>query len=105
MHLTEVTRLETYKGKQRTFEQGDRNGCLLTMMAQHDQPFTLVSTLRTSGGGRVTSPLDILQTFNTFYETLYTSALPSDLQPETLRDLLVPLALGWLSDQERETLV
>lgn len=42
---------------------------------------------------------------NSFYETLYTSALPSDFQPEELRDLLDPLALGWLLDTERETLV
>lgn len=53
----------------------------------------------------VTSPSEVLQTFTAFYEKLYTSTLPSDFQPGRLRDLLDPLALGWLSDQERETLV
>ncbi|XP_040191784.1 synaptic functional regulator FMR1-like [Rana temporaria] len=51
LHLTEVTRLDIYKGRQRTFEQGDRNGRFLAMLAQHDQPLTLISTLRTPGGG------------------------------------------------------
>lgn len=103
LHLTEVTRLEIYKGKRRTFEQGYRNGCLLAMMAQHDQPHTLISTLQTPEGGTVTSPSHISQTFNTFYETLYTSSLPSDFQPKSLNVLLDPLALGWLSDQERDS--
>lgn len=94
LHLTEVTRLETYKGKQWTFEQSDKKGRLLAMLTQHDQPLTLVSTLRTPSGETITFPLGILQTFNTFYETLYASALPSDFQPEGLKDLLDPLALS-----------
>lgn len=90
LHLTEVTRLETYKGKQWTFEHCDKNGRLLAMLTQHNQTLTLFSTLCTPSGETVTSPSGILQTFNTFYETLYAS----DFQPEKLQDLLDPLALG-----------
>lgn len=100
LHLTEVTRLDTYKGRQLFFEQGDKNGRFLAMLTQHDQPLTVVSNLQTPGGEMGTSPSGILQTFNSFYETLYTSALPSDFQPGTLQDLLDPLAPGWLSDSE-----
>lgn len=105
LHLSEVTQLETFSGKQRFFEQGDKNGRLLAMLAQNDQPSTLVSELQTSEGEKVMVPSEILQTFSAFYKTLYTSTLPPDFQPEKLQDLLDPLALGWLSDQERETLV
>lgn len=43
LHLTEVTRLDLYRNKQRFFEQGDRNGRLLAMLAQHDKPLTAVA--------------------------------------------------------------
>lgn len=105
LHMAEVTRLDTHKGRQKVFEQGDKNGRLLALLAQNDQPLTLVSTLQTSDGGIATSPSEVLQTFNAFYDKLYTSTLASDFRPEQLRDLLDPLALGWLSDQERLTLV
>lgn len=105
LHLTETTKLETYKNRQRFFELGDRNGRLLAMMAQHDQPLTLISTITTPSGEKVSSPSGILKEFNDFYETLYTSGLPSDFWPEELRDLLDSLSLGWLSYAERETIV
>lgn len=73
------------------------------MLAQHDHPLTVVSSLRSTDGGMVTSQSEILEMFNAFYEKLYTSTLPSDFQPESLQDLLDPLALGWLSDEERVT--
>lgn len=104
LHLMEVTRLETYKNKQ-TFKQGDMNGRLLAMMGQHDHTLTLISILTAPNGETVTSLSDILKAFNSFYETLYTSALPSDFQTDALQDLLDLLALGWLLDKERETLV
>lgn len=75
----------------------------MAMMAQHDQ--SLISTLTTSNGETVTSPSDILKAFKEFYEMLYTSALPSDLQPNALQDLLETLALGCLQDKEWEARV
>lgn len=99
LHLSEVTRLEALSNKQKFFEQGDKNGRLLAMLAH------VVSELQTSEGSKVTVPSETLQTFGTFYKTLYKSTLHSDFQPESMRSLLDPLALGWLSDQERETLV
>lgn len=105
LHLTEVTRLDMHKGRQRLFEQGDKNGRFLAMLAQHEYPSTVVSGLRSSTGDKVTSQVEILQMFKAFYQTLYTSALPPDFQPEMLQNLLDPLALGWLSNEERESLV
>lgn len=105
LHMSEITKLESYGHRQRHFEQGDKNVHFSAKIAQHDQPLMLISTLTTPTGEKVSSPPDILNTFNNFYETLYTSALPSDFRPKELRVLLDPLALGWLSDAERETLV
>lgn len=102
LHMTEITKLESYGNRQRHFEQGDKNRRFLAMIAQHDQPLTLIFTITTPTGEKVSSPPDILNAFNNFYETLYTFVLPSDFQPEELLD---PLALGWLSDAERKALV
>lgn len=84
LHMSEVTRLDIHKGRQRFFEQGDKNGRFLAMLAQHDHPLTVVSSLRSTDGGMVTSQSEILEMFNAFYEKLYTSTLPSDFQPESL---------------------
>lgn len=40
-----------------------------------------------------------------FYQTLYTSQLSPDFQPTELASWLHSVALAWLTDNERETLV
>lgn len=51
LHLTEVTRLDFYRNKQRFFEQGERNGRLLAMLVQHDRPLTVVPSMESPLGG------------------------------------------------------
>lgn len=46
-----------------------------------------------------------MQAFHDFYQSLYTTTLPSGLDPEVLASFLDQIALGWLSDAERAQLV
>lgn len=105
LHLTEVTRLDLYRNKQRFFEQGDRNGRLLAMLAQHDKPLTVIPSVVSPSGESASSLPDLLEAFRQYYSSLYTSVLHSDFRPQDLAPWLDPLALGWLSDGERESLV
>lgn len=91
LHLTEVTRLDLYRNKQRFFEQGDRNGRLLAMLAQHDRPLTVISSVVSPSGGSASSLPDILEAFRQYYSSLYTSVLPSDFQSQDLAPWLDPL--------------
>lgn len=75
------------------------------MFAQHDHPATLISKVITSGGEKVSSSQDILEAFSQYYGSLYTSSLPSDFHWRDLSVLLDQVALGWLSDKDREALV
>lgn len=105
LHLTELTRLDLHRNKQMFFEQGDRNGRLLAMLAQPDYPPTVIPNVVSASGASVSLLPDILEVFRQYYSSLYTSVLPSDFQPKDLASWLDPLALGWLSDKERKSLV
>lgn len=63
LHLTEVTRLDLYWNRQRFFEQGDCNGHLLAMLAQHDQPLTVIPNIVSPSGESASALPDILDTF------------------------------------------
>lgn len=79
-------------------------GDLLVMLAQHDRPLTVVSSIDL----RVNRPLPCRTFWRHFASnnsSIYTSGLPPDFQPGDLAPWLDPLALGWLSDGERESLV
>lgn len=50
LYLAEVTVLDLYNNKQRFFEEGDHNRRLLAMLAQQEQPLTLLPKIRTTSG-------------------------------------------------------
>lgn len=48
--MTKATRLDLYHTKQNIFEQGDHNGHLLAMLAQHDHPVTRIPEIKLTTG-------------------------------------------------------
>lgn len=88
LHMVEITRLELYKNRQKIFQQGDKSGRFLAMLAQQEHSATLISEIRTQEGVTVSNPEDILEAFGGYYISLYASSLPSDLHPREMSDLL-----------------
>lgn len=69
---------------------------------QQEHQVTLILEIRTPEGETVVNPGDVLETFKRYYSYLYTSYLPSDLRSGEMSGLLDWIALGWLSDRERD---
>lgn len=96
----EVKKLDIHKSKYLFFEQGDRNGRFLALLAQHDTPLTIILEIKTNEGSVVTSLDDILNEFRSFYNSLYTSSLPPSYNPVDMHPLWDTVARGWLTDAE-----
>lgn len=75
------------------------------MLEHHDQPVTLILKIISLDGKKVSSSEDILETFTQYYSSLFYSCPPADFHPGDLSILMDQMALNWLSDRERETLV
>lgn len=103
--MKEITRLELHRNRQNIFEQGDKSRRFLARLAQQEYQATCIPEIETIGGETVKEPEEILEAFREYYSSLYASSLPSDFRPGIMSDLLVRVALGWLSDREREALV
>lgn len=104
LNLTEIAQLNLRSRKQEFFEQGDKNGRFLAMLAQHEHPLTIIPELHTSAGNIISTQEAILVEFTQFYNALYFSSLKSDFCPLSLAPFLDPLALGWLSNLEHTPL-
>lgn len=76
LHMIEVTRLDMCKSKQCFFEQGDRNGSFLALLAQHDTPPTIITEIKTNRRASVVTSLnDIFTEFSSFNCSLHMFSL------------------------------
>lgn len=105
LHVSDITRVGIQNSRQAYFEHGDKKSKLLAMLAQQDRPLAVILEILTAEGVLVTSQEDILSAFTKFYTSLYVSSLPDDLDTAPMVSMLDTLALGWLSDAERQFLV
>lgn len=80
LHFTELTHTSWTRLAESIFEQGDKNGKLLAILAPEQRLQTNIPCIRNNQGSLLTDPNDILETFVDYYRALYTPIPTYNLQ-------------------------
>lgn len=101
-HLMELAQQKRFFARQTYFEEGEKAGHLLALVAKAQRGSSFILAVRTVEGEVVTTTNDILPVFHTFYADLYTSRLTYS-KPQ-VRQFLQSIDLPTLSDTDRALL-